>query len=494
MIRTSQKLAEARHNKSVINQQLTHISVLIEQLNTLTRGNTPPGWNPVGSTLVGGSELKEYAESTYLTLRAEAFRMYRSNPYARSIINNIVNFTLGSGTQLIPDSDMTKGEIKLVSDFWNNYTRLTKWGRKEREIIRRTLREGESFLLFSDYEKRSATDNRFENFKDTPQGIFKITFLEPDWIKSNDINVTYGIETDRFDVEEILSYRLIPPGLAAADEITLLPEDVHHIKINADSNVKRGRTELEPVLKWLTHKEKNLEARALLNQIRTSVVAVRKLPNAQKALQSVIARLGDSNAREKLPKAGSTVTIDSESDYEFRNPQLGAIDAAADDRLLSLFIAAGTMMPEFIVTGDASNANRASLEKAIVVINQRIQDEQKYFGDEFIEIYSTVIAEAKRFGQLPESISSKAVFKFPRFDMGDFLEQVQGVQLLRQSGLISRTTFAGLFNLDYEKEVEQMKKETDSPLTREIDVEDLKASADARRKAQEVENNDDDVE
>lgn len=434
-------------------------------------------WTQVGAgnLLVGGEEYKELPEEQLARLRAAAWRAYYNNPHARGIIRNTVNFILGKGVEIKFDSDLSEAELKPVRDEWERFEKTVKWRRKQKETVRRVLRDGECFHRFMD----AKADNRSSEGK-------PVTFhyIEPDWVASNDPKISYGIETEPDNVGVIKSYRLIPPIPAgtgtATQEETLKPAEIQHIKINVDENVKRGRTVLEPILADLEEYRQFRKFRTILNKARTAIVMVRKMAGAPSVLNSQVQAQKTTgtraaNNRLKAPKSGTQITIDKESDIEFKHPNLGASDAEIDGRSMTLAMAAGMSLPEFVISGDASNNNFASIKQAIVTAIKYIEDMQSFFGEEFEEVFDRVVEGGKKAGRIPQGLEVKASFEFPVFDIRDLLQEVQAYNGLYSMGVVSKSTTAGHFGFNYEEEVERMEKDSKiDPITKQFlkDLED----------------------
>jgi len=410
-------------------------------------------WTPlIGfDSLVGGEVPKEQVESKANKLRAQAYRAYYTNPHARSIITGLVSFVVGTGAEVqILGEDFSDKDIAQIKDYWQAFEDRNKWDLVQEEIIRRGERDGEWFLHFIPTEK---------NGKE-PTAL--IHFIEPDWIRSSKPEITYGIETENNEVSNIVSYRInrgedkdeeVPPGL------------MQHGKRNVDLNVKRGRSTLEPVLKDLAEFADIRHIRAVENRFRATVVMVRKssnVANQAAALNTQRATSGRTGKGLKSPKPGTQITVDKESDIEFKNPNLGAQDASHDMRLMGTAISAGVGMPEFIVTSDASNNNRASLREASLQMIKNVERMQKYYRNAFCDIFNRVIAFGIASGHLNEKFSEiKCDFKFPTFDIRDMFEDARAFQILWTMGLLSSSSIATHFGYNFVEEMEQLQNDND---------------------------------
>lgn len=131
---------------------------------------------------------------------------------------------MGSGATLIPDPELSSQQKAVQKKVWEQFCTESQWRKKQLEIARRTFRDGESFLRFL-YES-----------------VLRFHFLEPDWIDSDNPDITHGIETDSADASRDISYRMMHPHTQAEEIID--PAEIQHIKINVDENNNRGRDRL----------------------------------------------------------------------------------------------------------------------------------------------------------------------------------------------------------------------------------------------------------
>src|SRR3990167_3647991 len=129
---------------------------------------------------------------------------------------------------------------------------------RKKEIVRRTMRDGECFL-------------RFFVKDDLPV----VRFLNPDLVKDPDNmqglvgNMSQGVETAKDDVEEVLAYWYKDTRIPAAE--------VLHARILVDSDVKRGRSFLEVAMIYLAMYGQWLKDRMKLNQVRSTVALIKRV-------------------------------------------------------------------------------------------------------------------------------------------------------------------------------------------------------------------------
>jgi len=187
----------------------------------------------------------------------------------------------------------------------------------------------------------------------------------------------------------------------------------------------RGVSFLTPALKWMTQYERIIEARVALNRARATYARDLELgagPDGKGATQEECdAMQAKLNAQgESRPAAwfvhgpGAKLT--------FPGPNVGAGDAKDDLRAVILMAVAGLGIPEFIGTGDASNANYASTSNVAASFVKAIQKRQFEKTTGFIQpVFDVVLnaaADARRIS--PEAAVTPVEVTYPQIQ-GDAL-------------------------------------------------------------------------
>ena len=277
--------------------------------------------------------------------------------------------------------------MPAVQRCFDEFVRLNRWHARQQEIVRRKDRDGECFLrLFA------AAD-----------GTTRVRFVEPAQVAAPsdriaDPSASFGIQTDPDDVETVLGYWIDGQLVDAAE--------IQHRKANVDGNVKRGLPLFYPVRKNLRRAEKLLRNMSVVAEIQSAIAVIRKHKAATAAgLADFVANQADlsvtdaatgrtSHFRRYAP--GTILDAVAGTDYEF--PAAG-IDAGRYVTVLQAelrAIASRLVMPEFMLTSDASNANYCSTmvaEGPAVKMFDRLQHEM--LADD-IELLRRVVATRRR--------------------------------------------------------------------------------------------------
>ncbi len=337
-------------------------------------------WVPIGST------EKSLDEGQSDILRKNAQLQYYRNSHGRNIFRLFEKYVVGRGFQIEPESPLDEAK-----EWWKTFWRINKMELRKKEIVRRTMRDGESFIRY---------------FPDDDKQLI-VRFMSPDGIKNptDDAGkagvINSGVETDEEDIEEVLAYWFNGNRIEASE--------IQHIKILVDSDVSRGRSYAEPFIKDLVMFREWLTDRIKLNKIRSVVGLVKRVSGTPTQGANIAAANNtsrkmnpDGSAQHRMPKGVSVFTTNKGVDYEFLTPNLQAADVWHDGRHILLSIAAGAGLPEFMVTSDSSNANYASTLIAEAPGVKEFEDWQDTFAEHFKVMFAKVIQAGIEAGAIPE--------------------------------------------------------------------------------------------
>ena len=202
------------------------------------------------------------------------------------------------------------------------------------------MRDGECFIRF--FKERGKVSIRF---------MLSQLVADPEDKKSTSakVSISSGIETSVNDIEEVKAYWYKNKRIPA--------EEIMHIKILVDSDVKRGRSLLEPIIDYLWMYRDWLKDRMKLNKVRATVALIKKVTgtptqtaNIKSANETTTKTNPDGTAKQKAPVGVSVFTTNKNVDYELKSPNLQASDVQHDGRTLILAISAGVGLPEFMVS------------------------------------------------------------------------------------------------------------------------------------------------
>jgi len=402
------------------------------------------GRGPAGAAGMPFANERQLAE-----IRAQCRALAVSNEFAINGHENRISYIVGTGhTYRVmakpghapPDQRLADAQTVL-----DEFLKINRWTQRQQEIVRRRDRDGEVFLrLFP-----------------APDGILRVRFVEPSQVaapphRAADASASFGIQTDPDDVETVVGYWIDGHFVEASA--------IQHRKANVDANVKRGLPLFYPVRKNLRRAEKLLRNMSVVAEIQSAIAIIRKhaagtRSSVQQFVQSqadaVVGGGGTGKITYFRRYAPGTI-LDAFAGTEYQFPA-ASIDAGRYVAVLQAelrAIASRLVMPEFMLTSDASNANYASTmvaEGPAVKMFQRLQQEMI---QEDLEVMQRVIASAAEAGRLPPDTPQNVEIQgiAPSLAVRDRLRDAQADRILLRSGAMSVETMAMRHGLDPQRE------------------------------------------
>ncbi len=408
------------------------------------------GWPRVASSYAAGTHLTAVptSDQQFAELRQQCRHLALTNEFAINGHENRISYLVGSGHSY--HATICKGmqapdELALqVQKVLEQFIEVNRWHERQQEIVRRSDRDGEAFLRF---------------FVDH-QGLTQVRFIEPDQVatpsqRATDPAASFGIHTDPHDVETVHGYYVDGQWVDAAE--------VQHRRANVDFNVKRGLPLYTPVRKNLRRAEKLLRNMSVVAEIQSAIALIRKYRGASRSgIEQFVAAGADattsaSNGRARhYSQYGPGTILDAPAGLEYDFPAT-SIDAASFVAVLQAelrAIAARLVMPEFMFTSDASNANFASTlvaEAPAVRMFERLQ--ASLIADDRAVMWR-VVENAITAGRLPAIARECLEIQIagPSLHVRDHLREAQVDRLAHANGILSPQSWSQHLGLDYDQE------------------------------------------
>ena len=396
-------------------------------------------WRPLGAGGRGGAASPFTDEAQLADIRAQCRTLALENEFAINAHENRINYIVGTGHLYRaaarrgrkPSPELVAEVQAAVDDF----CRRNRWYQRQEEIVRRRDRDGECFLrLFT------AAD-----------GTVEVRFVEPDQVATPPRCAglpehSLGILTRRRDVETVEGYYI--------DGLLVPAGEVQHRKLGVDANVKRGLPLFYPVRKNLRRAEKLLRNMSVVAEVQSAIAIIRKHASATAAgIGQFVAQSADASltnpatgrtAHFRHFGPGTILDASAGTDYEF--PAAG-IDAGRYVTVLQAelrAIAARLVMPEFMLTSDASNANYSSTmvaEGPAVRMFERLQHELVV---DDLDVLWRVVDAAVAAGRLPPEARTEVDLTAvpPTLAVRDRLRDAQADQILVRNGAMTAEMMA----------------------------------------------------
>ena len=386
-------------------------------------------------------------EGQLTAIRNECRALALTNEFAVNGHENRVSYIVGSGhTYRAAARKHRETPPDLVADvqsLLDEFQRVNRWQRRQQELVLRLDRDGEAFLRY---------------FVGSG-GMTFVRFVEPGQVAApaeatRDPSLSYGIATDPLDVETVHAYYI--------DGVPVDADEIQHRKANVDANVKRGLPLFYPVRKNLRRAEKLLRNMSTVAEIQSAIALIRKHRTATRtAVQQYVAGQPDSattaGARPTTMRRfapGTILDTYGNVDYDFPASALDASSYVAILQAELRAIAARLVMPEFMFTSDASNANYSSTlvaEGPAVKMFERLQASLR--NDDLLVMWR-VVENAAVAGRLPRDVRQRVEIQItlPSLHVRDQLREVQVEKIAFEKGILSPQTWSQRLGLDYDQE------------------------------------------
>lgn len=409
-------------------------------------------WTRLGTGSTPGAVA--LTEADLAKVRQECRILALTNEFAINGQENRISYVVGTGHQYGAaarervDSEAAQPVVQAVQAAVDDFVRANRWQARQQEIVRRRDRDGEVFLRFFDGGQRLV-----------------VRFIEPDQVyapttAATDPAASFGVQSDPDDVETVRGYWV--------DGQLLNADMIQHRKANVDSNVKRGVPLFYPVRKNLKRAEKILRNMSVVASIQSAIAIIRKHQNATKSgVETLRTNKADYTVTSQTTQKTSYfkqyapgTILDSRADVSYEFPA-NAINAATFVAILQAelrAIASRLVMPEFMLTSDASNANYASTmvaEGPAVKMFERLQHEMIEADLEVIRRAVDVAASA---GLVPQGWAAAVEISCtpPKLASSDRMSDAQADAILVQSGAMSPQTMGERHGLDADREQERI--------------------------------------
>lgn len=427
-------------------------------------------WLPLGASQGQGPYFREAinTEESLAFARAQGRKLAMLNEFAINGYENRVSYVVGTGNQYkvtIPDGvEVSEDLVKQVQDLIDLFHDNNDFDEFEQEMVFRTDRDGECFI------------RRFPNaFTGAPI----LRWVEPEDVTAPKPNPqpdeSFGIKTNPDDVLEVIAYHINGEWVPA--------EFITHIKLNVVKNVKRGLPTFHPVRKNFTRAEKLLRNMSIVAGIQAAIAMVREHEGFSKgSVQAFVDDEADFSVSNEVTakttrykKMGPAEIIDAPKGIKYSFPTAG-VNAANFVAVLQAdlrAIASRLIMPEFMLTSDASNANYASTLVAEGPAHKNFKRLQSFFMKRTRNLVWGTVEDAVTFGLLPETaLQLELEVTGPEISIREPKIEAETSEIMIRNKVMSRQTAAEKVGLDWEQEVARMEEEAELDITEPLLPED----------------------
>lgn len=377
----------------------------------------------VGDRDDGGDRRLIETESELGSIRGQARILFDTSPHGKAALENLRNYVIGEGFQyeVTPAEEMQVDPrlVRAVQRELNRFLDDVDWcgsREKEGELLTRTVRDGESFLALSVSGKDVTL--RFVD----PEMVVKPTSPR-DWEEvlsqrgltdGEPLSCSWGIITPEDDVQHVYGYH-VQWTQGTADTDFLPHYTVEHLKLNTDSNVKRGVSDFYPVREDVLRESKLIRNVAHGLALQAAIAWVQEMPvgSTQAGTESMVAGKSMSS-RTTTAANGGTAHTRHRTEYQpgtrlylpsgakFVNGPMGGQQTPIyleGAKYLVRRVGVRWCMPEYMISADASNSNYASSLVAEAPFVKARQADQRYYSRRFRNVMWKVLRLLTRLGR-----------------------------------------------------------------------------------------------
>jgi len=405
-------------------------------------------WDAVGNGRAVADEEPPYRTDAELRMKRSVGRLlWQDNEFAINGHQNRISYIVGWGhtytvTGIHPD--VPKETIKRVQDVIDNWKKVNRWMRRQQEALMRYDRDGEVFI------------------RQYPQadGYIRLRFVEPGAVLTpagvdHDFDDSFGIRTPKGDVETVLGYWINGEPVDASQ--------IQHRKANVDSGLKRGIPLFWPVRRNLARVAKILRNMSTTTEIQTAIALIRKHTQATgQAVRSFVSSKAVGTTTDQGGRSqnvlgygpGSIIDANAGTEYTFPANQLDPSKTVAALAAELRAIASRLVMPEFMLTSDASNANFSSTMVAEGPAVKYFEREQYGVIECDLELIDSQLDHAVTTGLISQEERNlvKVTATPPSCKVRDELKEAQTRQIDMGLRILSPQTACAETGRDYEEE------------------------------------------
>lgn len=388
----------------------------------------------------------------------------KNNEYAIAAVAAHISYVVGTGLTYVAmprKKGTSETLVRQVQELVDLFREANSLPEIEAEAVRRLHVDGECFL------------------RTFPQqgGMVAVRFIEPELVRSREDSTgqpdhSFGIESDPEDAQTVRGYWVIERPYESLTPVLIPAEEVLHLKLNTDSNAKRGLPTTYAVEGNFRFCEDLLTSLITLAKARAKFAVIRKVREAPPdALAALSATATDATVTDPATSQttnlnrfgyGTILTSSDNIDYEFpaANLDAGGLIEALQANLRA--IASRYGISETMMSADASNNNYASALVAEGPAHRTFKRLQALLGGAFGErrlnpnrslIWRQIRAAVER-GILPAEALTEVTIKAegPSLVTRDTDKEAATNRTYLEMGIKSKQTICSELGLDYETE------------------------------------------
>lgn len=329
-----------------------------------------------------------------LLLQDSAFYRAHTDPHGSALVNNFVNFVVGTGVKV------TAGN-KEVNKAINHFRQINKMSLVDKNKARGLFIDGEYFMVYhpkgkGDLLVRRAPAREIEEIETQSGDKDTILAYKRTWYEENGKTESKWYP-DIFYVDR-RDDKFVNPSKHVSYARNHGTTMMQFIKWGNDEEI-RGRVPMQPILRFMKYYEDWIVDRMRLNHERSKVVWIRTLSE----LAGPSSSYSTTNPMN-VPRGGVIFTETPGIHYRIEAAQISADDVKEDGLAILYCMAAGSQFPLYILTQRIDQQVYASIKKSDNPFFMMIDSWQDLCRENDRDMYHTVVREYVNAGVLPKSV------------------------------------------------------------------------------------------
>ena len=348
-------------------------------------------------------------------------------------------------------------EVDAAQELIDKWQKAVKWHTWEKEIFRRSRRDGEVFIAMD---------------PDDETGMLGLRAIEPEQIREptgkviqnqGSMSWRFGILTTKDDTSKPLGYWVVSQFAEEPSEM-IPPEEMYHLKLNVDRQSKRGVSDFFCNANSFPRVMKLLRSLTESAKVQADIAWIKTHPEGHTVTPLSGGQPVTGHAGQRTPGINSdgpdVLDVQNGMEYEAGPLGLQGKNAALILVLQAALrnIGARWQMPESLVSGDASNNNLASELAVAAPFVHAMECRQDTYGREYVDIHERVLEDAGvNMDELEVTVEMPPVI--PRDAKGE----TERNAILSDHGILGNSSWSAREDLDREDELADMERDPIQP-------------------------------
>ncbi len=405
-----------------------------------------------------GAERRSLDDRDREALGQEALLSFRINPMVYNFVNVMQNFLVGPGVEIKHNDEACREEIKA-------FQHENRFDVKFLQLIARYYLDGEVFPVL--FINQATGDTKLREYD--PAEVIEVVHDDDDyeetvglWRKWTQRKWVADTKAwDETEEEDFIEHDQVVAPFTLRDFMVWRRPSV--------MTETRGFSFLTPVLHYTTQFREFIKLRLNIHRALGAYArfwTLKNLKGSGAEQEATVNTFREVLAQRGAPPPGSELVKTKDVDVETQASGITAASAGAegDFRAVALQVATGLGIPEFMASGDASNANFASTSNVVQAFIKHAQKNQTIWLTFLVELYGRFLQAKAAAGRVTEAAAAEPItvvwpVLIPESleDLTAFLAWAVAIEMItpETAAMISP------FDIDYEAEAKKIKELAD---------------------------------